>query len=84
MRSAATAGCRSARHSEAAHARKEAVPSTESCDTMTFPILFAFLVLALAAVAVTFSYRGLAALRARRRAAWELDRVEWRRWIVRA
>lgn len=51
---------------------------------MTFPILFAFLVLALATVVVTFSYRGLAALRARRRAAWELDRVEWRRWLSRA
>lgn len=81
MRSAATAGYRSPSLSESARARK--VPSTESCDTMTFPILFAFLVLALAAVAVTFSYRGLAALRARRRAAWELDRGEWRRWIIR-
>jgi hypothetical protein len=60
-----------------------AVPYTESCDTVTFPIFFAFLVLALAAVVVTFTYRGLAAVRARRRAAWELDRVEWRRWLSR-
>jgi hypothetical protein len=61
-----------------------AVPYTESCDTVTFPIFFAFLVLALAAVALTFTYRGLAAVRARRRSAWELDRVEWRRWLSRA
>ena len=50
---------------------------------MTLRILYAFLVLALATVAVAFSYRGLVALRARRRAAWELDRAEWRRWLSR-
>ena len=63
--------------------REEAVPSTESCDTMTVPILYALLMLALATVAVAFSFRGLVALRARRRAAWELDRAEWRRWLTR-
>jgi hypothetical protein len=50
---------------------------------MTLPILYALLMLALATVAVTFSLRGLVALRARRRAAWELDRAEWRRWLTR-
>jgi cell division protein FtsL len=50
---------------------------------MTLPILYALLMLALATVAGTFSYRGLVALRARRRAAWELDRDEWRRWLTR-
>ena len=50
---------------------------------MTLLILSAFLVLALATVAVPFLYRGLVALRARRRAAWELERVEWRRWLRR-
>jgi hypothetical protein len=51
---------------------------------MTFPILLAFVALALAAVVVTFTYRGLVVVRAQRRAAWELDRVEWRRWLRRA
>jgi hypothetical protein len=41
-----------------------AVPYTESCDTVTFPIFFALVVLALAAVAVTFTHRGLVAVRA--------------------
>ena len=59
------------------------VPSTESCYTMTLPMLYALLMLALATVTVTFSYRGLVAFRARRRAAWELDRAEWRRWLSR-
>ncbi|MEZ0336290.1 MAG: hypothetical protein ACAI18_20040 [Gemmatimonadales bacterium] len=27
--------------------------------------------------------RDLAGVRARRRAAWELDRAEWRRWMAR-
>ena len=50
---------------------------------MTLLILYATLVLALATLAVA-SYRGLVTLRARRRTAWELDRVEWRRWLRRA
>jgi cell division protein FtsL len=50
---------------------------------MTLPMLYALLMLALATVTVTFSYRGLVAFRARRRAAWELDRAKWRRWLSR-
>lgn len=48
-------------------------------------MLFAFIVGALAiAIAVGGpAHRALAGARARRRAAWEVDRAEWRRWITR-
>jgi hypothetical protein len=48
---------------------------------MTPTFLLAFL--ALAAAVALVSYHGLAGARARRRAAWELDRAEWRQWITR-
>jgi hypothetical protein len=50
---------------------------------MTMTILFAFLALALVMAIGPVSYRGLAGLRARRRAAWELERADWRLWITR-
>ena len=46
-------------------------------------LALAALALALTAVVAAGAYRGLATVRDRRRAAWELDRVEWRRWITR-
>ena len=47
-------------------------------------IALAALAVALTAVVGAGTYRGLATARNRRRAAWEMDRVEWRRWITRA
>ena len=47
---------------------------------------FALVLLALAlAVAITAAgaHFALAGVRGRRRAAWELDRAEWRRWMSR-
>ena len=41
-----------------------------------------FVALALATAVVLAIYY-LGGLRARRRAAWELDRAEWRKWISR-
>jgi hypothetical protein len=44
--------------------------------------ILAYVAVALAAaVAVAIYFFG--GVRARRRAAWELDRAEWRRWISR-
>jgi hypothetical protein len=50
---------------------------------MTQTILLALLIVALAALVALMMYHGLAGARARRRAAWELDRAEWRQWITR-
>ncbi len=50
---------------------------------MTSTILVAFLAVALAAAVSAVTYRGFAGVRARRRAAWELDRARWRQWIAR-
>jgi hypothetical protein len=47
--------------------------------TMALVLLGAVLLIATAGVARF----GLAGALARRRAAWELERVEWRRWITR-
>lgn len=46
-------------------------------------IALAALALAMTAVVGVGAYRGLALARHRRRAAWELDRAEWRLWITR-
>ena len=50
---------------------------------MTSTILIAFLAVALGAALSAVTYRAFAAVRARRRAAWELDRALWRQWIAR-
>ncbi len=46
-------------------------------------IALAALAVAMTAVVGARAYRNLAVARHRRRAAWELDRVEWRRWMTR-
>jgi hypothetical protein len=48
---------------------------------MTSTILIAFLAVALAAAVAAGTYRAFAGVRARRRAAWEVDRALWRQWI---
>lgn len=50
---------------------------------MTPTIVLVLLVLALAAPVALKMHHGLAGARARRRAAWELDRADWRQWITR-
>jgi hypothetical protein len=50
---------------------------------MTSTMLIAFLALALAAAVSARTYRAFAAVRARRQAAWELERAVWRQWITR-
>jgi hypothetical protein len=50
---------------------------------MTSTMLIAFLAVALAAAVSAVTYRAFAGVRARRRAAWELDRARWRLWIAR-
>ena len=50
---------------------------------MTSIIFLAFLAVALAVAVFALTYRPLAGVRARRRAAWELDRALWRLWITR-
>lgn len=44
---------------------------------------FVLLALALTLAAGAVAHFALAGVRARRRAAWELERAEWRRWITR-
>lgn len=46
-------------------------------------IFLAVLAVALTAVVLGATQRALVGARARRRATWELDRAEWRRWITR-
>lgn len=46
-------------------------------------ILLALLMVAVATWLTFMAYHGLAGVRAERRAAWELDRAEWRQWISR-
>jgi hypothetical protein len=50
---------------------------------MTSTILIAFLTVASATAVSAVSYRTFAGVRARRRAAWEVDRALWRQWIAR-
>jgi hypothetical protein len=50
---------------------------------MTTTILLAFLAVATATALVSATHGRLARVRARRRAAWELDRIVWRNWINR-
>ncbi len=46
-------------------------------------LLFAVLVAALSMAAMDATRRALQGWRARRRAAWELERADWRLWISR-
>jgi hypothetical protein len=50
---------------------------------MTKTIFLAFLTMTLTTAVAGTTYRSLAGLRARRRAAWDLERAEWRLWITR-
>ena len=46
-------------------------------------IFLALLAIVLSIVVGGATHFALAGVRARRRAAWEVDRAEWRRWISR-
>ncbi len=50
---------------------------------MTPQILLAFLTVALIAAGSAVTYLVLAGVRPYRRASWEFDRADWRKWMFR-
>ena len=66
-------------HLAVRHQRRLPAPKVATVPSQTI-LLFVALAFATAVVLVIYYLGGL---RARRRAAWELDRAEWRKWISR-